>query len=178
MRAFVWVLGFVALLWVLTVLDQFTGVDLRRFGVSPRDTSSLLGIPLHIFVHDGFIHLLSNTGPLLALGGLVGVRGVGTLLAVSVFIAVFAGAGVWLAGREGVHIGASGLVFGYFGYLVARAFFQRSFMSLLIAVAVAVFYGGLIFGLLPLGGYVSWEGHLAGLIGGVLLAWISGRDRS
>ena len=90
---------------------------------------------------------------------------------------MFAGAGVWLAGRDGVHIGASSLVFGYFGYLVARGFFERSFMSVLIAVAVAVFYGGLIFGLLPLGGFVSWEGHLFGLIGGVILAWVSGRDR-
>ena len=176
MRAFVWLLGFVALLWVIAVA-QWAGLDLRQFGVVPRDTSSLLGIPLHIFVHNDFWHLLSNTGPLLALGGLVGVRGAGTLLAVSVFIAVFAGAGVWLVGREGVHIGASGLIFGYFGYLVARGFVERSFMSLLIAVAVAVFYGGLIFGLLPLDRFISWEGHLFGLIGGVLLAWVSGRDR-
>ena len=129
-------------------------------------------------MHDGFWHLLSNTGPLVVLGGLVGVRGAGVLLAVSVFIAVFAGAGVWLVARDGVHIGASGLVFGYFGYLVARGFVERSLMSLLIAVAVAVFYGGLIFGLLPLDRFISWEGHLFGLIGGVLLAWVSGRDRT
>lgn len=177
MRAFVWLLGFVALLWVIAALDHFTGLDLHRFGVVPRDSASVLGIPLHVFVHDGFFHLLSNTGPLLVLGGLVGMRGAGTLLAVSIFITVFAGAGVWLVGRDGVHIGASSLVFGYFGYLVARGFFERSFMSILIAVAVAVFYGGLFFGLLPLGGFVSWEGHLFGLIGGVILAWVSGRDR-
>ena len=177
MRAFVWLLGFVALLWVIAVA-QWAGLDLRQFGVTPRDTSSLLVIPLHIFVHDGFWHLLSNTGPLLALGGIVGVRGSGTLLAVSVFIAVFAGAGVWLVGRDGVHIGASGLIFGYFGYLVARGFVERSLMSLLITVAVTVFYGSLIFGLLPVDGFISWEGHLFGLIGGVLLAWVSGRDRS
>ena len=176
MRAFVWLLGFVALLWLIAVA-QWAGLDLRQFGVTPRDTSSLLGIPLHIFVHDGFWHLLSNTGPLVVLGGLVGMRGAGVLLAVSVFIAVFAGAGVWVAGRDGVHIGASGLIFGYFGYLVARGFVERSLMSLLVAVAVAVFYGGLIFGLLPRDGFVSWEGHLFGLIGGVLLAWVSGRDR-
>ena len=112
------------------------------------------------------------------LGGLVGMRGAGVLLAVSVFIAVFAGAGVWLAGREGVHIGASGLVFGYFGYLVARGFVERSFMSILIAVAVVVFYWRT--DLRPAhrsSGFVSWEGHLSGLIGGVLLAWVSGRDR-
>ena len=74
-------------------------------------------------------------------------------------------------------MGASGLVFGYFGYLVARGFFERSFMSILIAVAVAVFYGGLIFGVLSLDGFVSWEGHLFGLIGGVVLAWVGGRER-
>ena len=119
-------------------------------------------------------HLLSNTGPLLVLGGLVSMRGAGTLLVVSVFSAVFAGAGVWLVGRDGVHIGASDLVFGY---LVARGFFERSLVSILIAVAVAVFYGGLIFGVLPLDGFVSWEGHMFGLIGGVITAWMQGRDR-
>ena len=129
MRAFVWLLGFVALLWALTALDQVHGPRPPPVRSRPRDTSSLLGIPLHIFVHDGFIHLLSNSGPLLVLGGLVGMRGAGTLLAVSIFITVFAGAGVWLAGRDGVHIGASSLVFGYFGYLVARGFFERSFVS-------------------------------------------------
>ena len=178
MNAFIWLLGFVALLWVLTALDQFTGLDFIRFGVVPRDTESLLGIPLHVFAHNDFLHLLSNTGPLLVLGGLVSMRGAGTLLSVSIFITVFTGAGVWLAGRYGVHIGASGLVFGYFGYLVARGFFERSFMSLLIAVAVAVFYGSLIFGLLPLDSFISWEGHLFGLIGGIILAWISGKDRT
>ena len=178
MHGFIWLLGFVAVLWVVAVLDTLTGIDFGRFGVVPRDSASLLGIPLHIFVHGDFLHLLSNTGPLLVLGGLVSMRGAGTLLATSVFITVFTGAGVWLAGRYGVHIGASGLVFGYFGYLVARGFFERSFMSLLIAVAVAVFYGGLIFGLLPLDRFVSWEGHLFGLIGGIILAWIGGKDRT
>ena len=177
MRAFVWLVGFVAVLWVVAIVNWLGGPDLRQFGVAPRDTASLLGIPLHIFVHDGFYHLLSNTGPLLVLGGLVGMRGAGTLLAISIFIVVFAGGGVWLVGREGVHIGASGLVFGYFGYLVARGFFERSLVSILIAVAVAVFYGGLIFGVLPLDGFVSWEGHLFGLIGGVITAWMQGRGR-
>ena len=176
MRGFVWLLAFVAVLWIIAVL-QLAGLDLRYFGVVPRDSESVLGIPLHVFVHDGFVHLLSNTGPLLVLGGLVSMRGAGTLFAVSVFIVLIAGSGVWLAGREGVHIGASGLVFGYFGYLVARGFFERSLMSVLIAVAVAVFYGGLIFGILPLDRFVSWEGHLFGLVGGVALAWMSGRDR-
>ena len=175
MRGFVWLAGFVAVLWIVAVFDRMAGLDLRHFGVVPRDSGSVLGIPLHVFIHDGFFHLLSNTGPLLVLGGLVSMRGAGTLLAISIFIALFAGSGVWLVGRDGVHIGASGLVFGYFGYLVARGFFERSFTSILIAVAVAVFYGGLIFGLLPLGGFVSWEGHLFGLIGGVTLAWMSGR---
>ena len=105
------------------------------------------------------------------------MRDAGTLRAISVFISVFAGGGVWLMGREGVHIGASGLVFGYFGYLVARGLFERSLVSILIAVAVAVFYGGLIFGILPLDGFVSWEGHLFGLIGGIITAWMQGRDR-
>lgn len=170
-----WLAGFVALLWVLALIDLIPGVDLARFGVVPRDRAGLLGIPFHVFIHSGFGHLLSNTVPLLILGGLIAMRGTRFLVVCSVFIVVFSGAGVWLLGRSATHIGASGLVFGYFGCLVALGFFERGCVSFIVAVAVAAFYGfGILSGLLPLNAYVSWEGHLFGLIGGVLFAWLIG----
>ena len=140
----------------------------------------LWGIPLAPFLHGGFGHALSNTVPLLMLGGLVAARGWQTLLGVTLFVVLLGGAGVWLVARGASHIGASGLVFGYFGYLVARGWYDRRIVSILIAVVVIVVYGGLIFGVLPTDGRVSWEGHLTGLIAGVTgrqvrEAWPRGR---
>ncbi len=175
LRSFVWLLGFVALLWIVAIVDLVPGLDLTRYGVVPRDSAGLRGIPLHVFIHGGFGHLMANTFPLLILGGLTAFRGERVLLVCSAFIALFAGLGIWLLGRSAVHIGASGLVFGYFGYLVACGFIERGCVSIIISVAVTAIYGlGIFFGLLPLGGYVSWEGHLFGLIGGVLFARFTG----
>ena len=164
---------FVASVWVVAILDIVFSLDLGRFGIVPRNVDGLRGIPLHVFLHQGFGHVLSNTGPLMVLGILISLRGGRKLLGASVFIIAFGGLAVWLMGRSGVHIGASGLAFGYFGYLVARGFYERSFMSILIAVAVVVFYGTMFFGVLPSLGFVSWEGHLFGLIAGVAYSRIT-----
>ena len=168
--AFSWLLGFVAVLWLVAIVNTISDLDLERFGILPRNVTSLRGIPLHVFLHGGFTHLISNTGPLLVLGGLTSLRGKRTLFSATLFITVAGGSGVWLLGRSAVHIGASGLAFGYFGYLVARGFYERSLVSILVAVVVVFFYWGLIFGVLPAEGFVSWEGHLFGLIAGILLA--------
>ena len=93
-------------------------------------------------------------------------------LKVSVIVALVSGVGVWAVARNGIHVGASGLVFGYFGYLVARGWYQRSFSSIVVAILVVFFYGGLIFGIVPSFGFVSWEGHLFGLLAGILAAKI------
>jgi membrane associated rhomboid family serine protease len=91
---------------------------------------------------------------------------------VSAIVVVVSGAGVWVFARPGIHVGASGLVFGYFGYLVARGWYQRSLSSVAVAILVVFFYGGLIFGIVPSFGFVSWEGHLFGLMAGILAAKI------
>ena len=167
---------FVALLWIITIADMIANLDLARFGITPRDASSLAGIPLHVFIHGGIWHVLANTGPLLIMGGLIAFRGGSDLLATSAFIVLVGGSGLWLVGREASHIGASGLVFGYFGYLVARGFYDRSCLSFAIAAIVAAVYGlTIIFGIIPTGGLTSWEGHLTGLLAGVLCAWLFSR---
>jgi membrane associated rhomboid family serine protease len=93
-------------------------------------------------------------------------------ITVTVLTAIASGLGTWLfGGTETVHIGASGVVFGYFGFLVARAYFERSFGSIAISLLVLVLFGGMIWGILPVRVGISWEGHLFGLLGGIAAAW-------
>ena len=103
---------------------------------------------------------------------MIAIQGRNTLLKVSAIVVVVSGVGVWVFARPGIHVGASGLVFGYFGYLVARGWYQRSLSSVAVAILVVFFYGGLIFGIVPSLGFVSWEGHLFGLMAGILAAKI------
>ena len=181
MHAFVWLLIFVASLWAIETVDFLTNFNLDQYGIVPRDITGLRGIPLHIFLHGGFGHLLANTPPLIVLGGIISLRGNGRLFGSTAFITVIGGSMVWIAAGllsgDGVHIGASGVVFGYFGYLAARAFYERSFSSIFVAVVVIVFYGGgILIGLLPTDPRVSWEGHLFGLLAGIAYAGLIGRQ--
>ena len=183
---------FVAAIWLVYLVNVLLyGGDLNRYGLAPMalpyrflsefDLSlpylagSLRGILLAPLLHGSFSHLMSNTFPLLLLGGFVALRGTKALVGLSLFVVVLGGLLVWLVGRPAIHIGASGLVFGYFGYLVAQGWYERSFVSIAVAVAVLLLYGGIIFGVLPQAGFISWEGHLFGLIAGVLAARM-GRD--
>ena len=167
---------FIAAIWVVEVVNLLSGHRLDAYGIVPRTVDGLKGIAFTPFLHGGVHHALSNTIPLLILGGFVALQGVRAFLGVSLLVIIVGGAGVWLAGRSAIHIGASGLVFGYFGYLVARGWYNRSIVSVLVALAVIVLYGGLIFQVLPTAGFVSWEGHLFGLLAGILAARL-GRPR-
>jgi len=157
-------------IWLVELVNSQMDHQLNGFGIMPRAVKGLIGIPLGTFLHGGLNHIISNTIIFLGLSGLVALRGGWTLLVVSVFIILVGGLGVWVFGRSAIHIGASGLVFGYFGYLVARGWYERRIGSILIAIAVIIFYGGLIVGVLPAPGFVSWEAHLFGLVAGVLAA--------
>ena len=184
---------FVAVIWVVYLVNSllFDG-SLNRFGLSPMAlpyrwlsefepslpylAGSLRGILLSPLLHGSFSHLMSNTFPLLLLGGFVAIRGAKTLIGVSLLVILLGGLLVWVVGRPAVHIGASGLVFGYFGFLVAQGWYERSIVSIVVAVGVLLLYGGIIFGVLPQSGFISWEGHLFGLIAGVLAARLSRDD--
>jgi len=163
-------IGFVLAIVVVEIVNASMGHQLNAWGIFPRSVYGLAGIPLAPFLHGGFGHVISNSIPFLVLGGLIAFRGRQVLLRVSFIVIGVGGSGVWLLGRSAVHIGASGLVFGYFGYLVARGWYERRFGSILLAIAVIILYGGLILGVLPTRGLVSWEAHLFGLIAGVLAA--------
>ena len=163
-------LAIVAAMWAVEIVNTFIDHRLDEYGILPRTTSGLIGIPLAPFLHAGIGHVLSNTLPLLALGMLVLIQTKRAFAVTTLFIVLVGGAGVWLIGRSDYHVGASGLVFGYFGFLVTRGWFDRRFFTILMAVAVLVLYGSLLLGALPTQGFVSWEGHLCGLLAGALAA--------
>ena len=164
------IIGFVAVIWTVELVNTLMGHQLNVWGIWPRTVTGLVGIPLGPFLHGSFSHLMSNTIIFLGLGSLVAIRGRQVLMAVSVFIILIGGVGVWALGRPAIHVGASGLVFGYFGFLVAVGWYERRLGSILVAIAVVVLYGGLIGGVLPSPGIISWEAHLFGLIAGLLAA--------
>ncbi|MEW2219821.1 rhomboid family intramembrane serine protease [Streptomyces sp. NPDC006990] len=173
------IVAWVALLWVLEAVDQASGNALDAFGIQPRRVGELVDVVPSAFMHFGFEHLMANTLPLLVLGFLAALRGVGRFLAVAAIIVVVSGLGVWLIAPAGSNTaGASGLIFGLFGYLVARGFVDRRITDVALGTVVAVFYGSLLWGVLPTDSGISWQGHLFGLIGGVLAARLTAEPRA
>jgi len=162
--------GCVVLGWAVELANLLMDHQLCRYGILPRTTWGLLGVPLCPLLHGSVTHLVLNTVPFAVLGGLVALRGKIIFVEVSASITVLGGLGVWLLGRPSYHVGASGLVFGYFGYLVARGWYERSLGSMIVASVTFFLYGGLLWGVLPTVPYVSWEAHLCGLIAGILAA--------
>lgn len=160
----------VVIIWVAEFINGFFGHALNAFGIYPRDVNTLPGIILWPFLHGSFAHLAMNTTPLLIMGYFVALRGPWIFVKTTLMILMIGGLGVWLFGRPAYHIGASGLVFGYFGFLVTIGIVERSIGSLVIASFTLFYYGGLILGILPIDSFVSWEGHLFGLLAGILSA--------
>lgn len=170
LRPYVVVALVVAVMWAVEVVDLIPGTDLDGWGVRPRQAEGLVGVFASPFLHDGFGHLVSNTVPFLVLGGLIAASGVARWFRVTAVVAAVAGLGTWLVGPERtIHIGASGVVFGYLTYLLARGLFERRPAYLAVGAAMLFLYGGVLWGLLPRPG-VSWQGHLFGAIGGVVAA--------
>ncbi len=165
--------AFIGAIWLVWIVNTavFAG-RLAAFGIQPRVPQGLPGIVLAPLIHGGIDHLLANTGGLLIFGGLVMLRSERHFWTVTL-VGVFAGgAGIWLFGRPAVHIGASGIVFAYFGYLLFTGFFERRIGSLVLSILVFVIWGPTLYGVLPTEQPVSWEGHVFGLIGGMLAAWV------
>ena len=173
-RRLAFVAGTTALFWLLEVVDGLLlNGALDGYGIRPRTSDGLWGIPLAPFLHANFTHLASNTIPFIVLGGLVAMRGLAQFCEVSLVVVIVGGLGTWLFGESGtVHLGASGLVFGYFGCLTARGFLEANVVSILVGLLVLFLYGGLVWGVLPTQPGVSWQGHLFGLLGGAAAGWI------
>lgn len=175
LRDHVYVLfALVGVFWVIEVLDYVLPVDLDyKFGLQARTIGGAWGILFAPFLHANFSHLMGNTVPFLVLGGLVMASGVRVFVMVFWIAAIVGGLGTWLlAPQYSVHVGASGVIFGFLGFLLMRAWFGRRMLWMLIAVVAAFLYGGLVFTLLRQQEGISWHGHFFGFLGGVLAAWL------
>ena len=170
------VIGMSAVMWAEEIVDLFPHTHFDSWGIRPRTVRGLWGILFAPFLHAGFPHLIGNTVPFLILGSVIAVGGVARIVQVVVLVGLTSGFGTWLFGQSNsVHIGASGIVFGFVTYLVSRGLFARKILWILGGIIVLVVYGGIVWGLFPRPG-ISWQGHLFGAIGGVLAAWIMHGD--
>jgi membrane associated rhomboid family serine protease len=162
----------VAIMWLVEIVNALDSQRLDGDGIYPRSVGHLWGIFTAPFLHVGFPHLIDNTIPLVVMGAIIALRGAARLAILTLIVIVIGGLGTWLIGpSHSVTVGASGLVFGYASYLLARGFFDHSRLELLIGAVVAVIWGGaLLSSLVPHYG-VSWQGHVSGAIGGVVAAW-------
>ena len=171
-RPYLVVLGMAAVMWIVELIDLLPSTDLDRWGIRPRELRGLTGIVTTPFLHADLTHLIENTIPFLVLGCIIAASGTQRFIQVTVITAVVAGLGTWLVGPSGtVHVGASGLVFGYLAYLIVRGAFERHLGYLAVGLVVLFLYGGVLWGLLPQPG-ISWQGHVFGALGGVLAAWV------
>jgi membrane associated rhomboid family serine protease len=171
--------GFVALLYVVELVDQLMSGRLDRQGIEPRESDGLDGILWAPLLHGDWWHLIGNTGPLLVLGFMILMSGVRRWVVVSAIVWLVAGVGTWLTGGDRtLHLGASGLVFGWLTYLLLRGVFSRRPGQIALGVVVLLVYGGALWGVLPNQPGISWQGHLFGAIGGTMAAaWLGAADR-
>jgi len=167
---------FVGSMWaVFFVSAAFPWLRLTDHGVVPRTFSGLQGILFAPWLHANLRHILANTGGLLVLGWLCTWPRLSNFWAATIGAMLGAGICAWLLGAPySVHIGASGLVFGYAAYLIARGWYARELLSVLVALFVVGAYGlSLFVGALPITPGVSWQSHLGGAIGGLLAARVA-----
>jgi membrane associated rhomboid family serine protease len=179
-RAFVAMCAFVPVLFAIEALDySLDGVDFNvAAGIRPRHTSGLDGILLAPFLHANFAHLYGNSVPLILLGTFVLASGTRRFLLSTLLIMVVSGSGVWFFGDPStVVVGASGVIFGYLGLLLARGVIERSWWHLAVGLLSGLLYGWQIVGILPGDESVSWQGHLFGFLGGVIAAVLIRRRR-
>lgn len=177
-KEFYWIGILLLSLWLVRIVDAFIPYSLVDWGLTPRSAWGLAGIVLMPFLHADFSHLFSNTFSLAILLALViGSRNSPWIL---IGLTSLAGASLlWLFGRNAIHVGASGLVFGLIGLLIVSGFMRRSIIPVGVAILVGILFGGtLLSGVLPGGAEgVSWDGHLCGFIGGAVVAFAAGDDR-
>jgi membrane associated rhomboid family serine protease len=163
------------LMWLLLLVPDAWN---QRLAIRAQARDGWWGIPLAPLLHADLAHLASNTLPLAVLGALIALRSWREFVSVSLLVTLGSGLGAWYFGRVGeVHLGASGLIFGYFGFLLARGLLERTLASLVIALAVGFYYGGLLWQVFPKDTRISWQAHLFGLLSGLVSAWLVARNR-
>lgn len=167
---------FVALIWLISLLVYLSGANLAWLGVLPRNFFGLIGVITGPLIHSGLIHLLSNSFPLVLLSGFILFLHRPVAVRVFAFVYLVSGLFTWFIGREAYHVGASGLVYGLAGYLLFNGLLRRDRAGLAVALAILFLYGGLFYGLFPAEERISWEGHLGGLLAGMVAALLYGES--
>jgi membrane associated rhomboid family serine protease len=177
LKRFAPILAVTGLCWLVFLVNNvLCSARLNAYGIWPRHLSGLPGIIWSPFLHGSFPHLVANTVPLLVLGAILCARNASEFIRVCAAGIFLGGVLTWLFARNAIHIGASGLVFCFFGYLASQAYFKRTIGSLILSVICIVGYGGMLRGLFPHSGGISWESHVAGLIAGIVIAWLSSNE--
>ena len=163
--------GTFALLWTVFAVNNQLGGMLNVFGVIPRTTIGLRGLIFAPFIHQRLDHIVANSLPFLALGWMVMLRDPRHFVPVTLMSAIGSGLLAWLLGAPGsVHIGASGILFGYLGFLILSGWYARSALSIAMSVIVIAVWGGVVLGVMPGESGVSWQSHLGGFLAGALAA--------
>jgi membrane associated rhomboid family serine protease len=165
--------AFLAILWLVELVNAMTGRDLTQAGgVVPRDFGSLIDILTSPFIHGNVAHLTSNALPLFSLGLIAAIPSPKRFLWMTLVVIVVGGIGIWLTSpADTVTIGASGVVFGYFSYLLLRGVVDRRPADILVSVGIAIAYGSYMWSAVGIGlTSISWQGHVSGLVGGVVAA--------
>lgn len=162
--------GFVAALWVFHLLNSALDLGPGPFGIRPREVPGLLGIVFAPLMHASFEHLISNSPPLIVLGTAMLFLYPGASIVVLPWIYFGPGVAVWLLGRDAVHLGASGLVYGLFAYVLIGGILRRDRRAVAASLIACFLYGSMVWGVLPIRVGTSWETHLAAAVLATLLA--------
>jgi membrane associated rhomboid family serine protease len=165
---------FVGLIWLIALLSYLADINLAWLGIRPRDFLGLIGVVAGPLIHSGLIHLLSNSFPLVLLSGFILFLHRAVALRVFVLVYVLSGLFTWFIGRNAFHVGASGVVYGLAGFLLFNGIIRRDRAGLAVSLAILFLYSGLFYGLFPSEERISWEGHLGGLVAGMLAALLYG----
>ncbi len=160
-----------AALWGINIVNWTLGSPLNFLGIYPRTLWGLLGVIFSPILHGNFNHLFFNSIPLFVLGMFILMLGQKLFVSVTVILAVMEGLLVWLLGRKAIHIGASGVIAGYFGFILGLAYFYPTMISLILGFVTLYYFGSILLGVFPRSALISWESHLAGLVSGVALAY-------
>lgn len=163
-----------AVLWVIQIINAASGYRLNQFGILPRKKRGLFGILVSPFLHGSPSHLLFNSIPLFILSALIMVGGTTLFLGISILIILMTGIATWAWGRHAIHVGASGVIMGYWGFLLCNAYLHPSTLTIILGILCLYYLGSLFFSLFPTEERVSWEGHVFGFLSGLLTCfWIN-----
>ena len=167
-----WILSYILLLlWGIFIINLAVGKRLLYLGIRPRQLSGLPGIFMAPFLHANFNHLFFNSIPLIVFANFILIQGVPLFFHVTVLIIILSGLLVWCFASAGLHVGASGVITGYWGYLLAKAYFQNTATNLIFAGVCLFYFAGILYSIFPGKRHVSWQGHLYGLLAGISAAY-------